>query len=505
MKFKNLVRIFSLVFALIIVAVPLLRCAAEAEENSADCPYISVPGFMATDIYVDPADPESELVWPPSTDRILAAVKESLPSLALFLVDRNYSRLEEDVLPAVTEMFRPAFLAPDGTPGNTSGIRWEYPAREDIKKDSSLTFRYDWRIDPVEVAAQLNDFINYVLDASGCSQVVLECHSYGGIVTTTYVKNFGCSKVRSFVMNSTATFGETYNGELMTGKITFDADSLTSYLESAFEYNEKEKLLNGIFKMLRDIGVTGNLCDFANDILAHTSDEALSKSIVPMFGGWLSIWSMIPDEKIDEAYNYIFNRIYANDSTDRSGLKEKINNYNTNVRPYKKDVLRQMDEQANLYVIARYGYSSMFMTPSWKNASDSVIDVKYASFGATCAQYGSVLENAGTVPERYLSPDKSIDASSCMFPEQTWFVKGLTHSYSNHDFDEMVKAMLYYDGQATVDTLEGYSRFMINDEENNCLVIDTGKTEGKPLTFLEKVREFFVNLIEKIKSFFSFK
>ena len=66
--------------------------------------------------------------------------------------------------------------------------------------------------------------------------------------------------------------------------------------------------------------------------------------------------------------------------------------------------------------------------------SDGEVAVKDSSFGATCAPNGEVFSKeyldaakaAGT--DGYISADKKIDASTCRYPDQTWFVKNCSHN-----------------------------------------------------------------------------
>lgn len=499
-------RALSLVLALVLLTVSVCPAfAAEAQRPEKDCPLVYVPGFMATDIFIDPSDPDSALAWPPSVDSILNGVKTILPDILKFVVTRNYDALADAAIPAVNKIFEPIVSAPDGSIQNGSGPRFEYPAAEDVKPDGRYSFRYDWRIDPIEVAAQLNDFINYITEASGCDQVTLECHSYGGVITNTYAKLYGCSKVRAFCFNSTAIFGETYTGELMTGQIVFNGDSLTEYLKSAFDYNEYEKLLNGLFAILNGVGITDSLCDIVNDLLVHIGERVSRESLAPMFGGWLSIWAMIPDEYIDDAYDFVFNDLYKNETIDRSGLREKVDSYNTRIRPYKADTLRMIDNECDLYVIARYGYSSLFMTPSWRNSSDNTIDLKYASYGATVSDFDKTLTDTQLegVDPRFVSPNKQINASTCMFPEQTWFIRDLTHAVGPTSLDIMVETLLYSPSQATVDTYKQYPRYNLYIEDTSLIEPDTLQdTPTGAEAFFARVAAILKSFSDYIKGFF---
>ncbi len=499
-------KLTAVLLCLAVVFTPLLAVSAEYSEAkyTQDCPYVYVHGFMGSTIYVDKDDPSSDCAWPPPTEKILDAVKEALPSLGKLLLTRDYDKFSDEFMPIAKELLSDVMLGPDGNINNKSGIIWEYPAKEKINSQSNVDFRYDWRLDPIEIAAQLNDFIDYVLEASGCSQVVLEGHSLGGVILNTYSRIYGNSKIKTYIFNTTAVYGETYNGELMTGKMRLDADGLTCYLDAIFDYNEKEELLDGIFKILNASGITDMACRLGNKVLDNLFERAATDVVVPLFGGWLTIWAMIPDEYIGQAKDFVFNEVYKNDPTDRSGLIEKINNFDEKVRPYKTDTLNKINEECNFYILSRYGYVSIFITPSWRILSDTVIDTKNTSFGATAANYGSKLPESYIAGKdaKYISPDKTVDASTCMFPEQTWFVRNLAHAEEGvDDIDEMFMTLAYHDGQATVDTFEEYPRFLSYDEDTEVVSPDD-YAEPEQLGFFEKIKAMLKSIFEFIKSIF---
>lgn len=502
MKSRFATKIICVLFSLIIALVPIFSTFGSAGEQGYDhdCPYIHVHGFMASDVWVDPDDPDSELAWPPSSDAILGTVKAVLPQLLKVLADKKWDEFQDVLIPECQKLFGAIALDENGEPSNGSGIRFTYP--ENVTKDSDLIFRYDWRLDPVEVAGQLDKFINYVTEKSGCPQVVLEGHSFGGIIMTSYAKLYGTSKIKSIMYNTTAVYGEEYTGELMTGNINIDADSLTAYLMSLMDYNEKEDLLNGLFRILRDAGVTGDLVKLVNYLIENIYERAIREVVMPLFGGWLSVWAMVPDDKVDAAWNFAFNNVYKDSDKDYSGLQEKIKSYNTQVRADKADTLRKLNNDCNFYVLSRYGYCSIFLVPSWKNMSDTVVDTKYSSFGATTSDYDSRLTDEQIAGSDYVSPDKTVDASTCMFPEQTWFVRNYSHAENSDDADELYKYLLYYDGQADIKTFSQYPQYLYYVEETDGITIDSLQKE-EPGT-IEKILNFFDSIIAKIKSIFGF-
>ena len=63
----------------------------------------------------------------------------------------------------------------------------------------------------------------------------------------------------------------------------------------------------------------------------------------------------------------------------------------------------------------------------------------------------------------HVSPENFIDASTCAFPEYTWFIKGNGHNDFEEDYCEFIEWAIRYDGQPTVWSDEKYPQFMEKD------------------------------------------
>ncbi len=492
---KSIKKIFSAVLAAVICFMVAAPAFAEGTESTLPCPKVYVHGFMSYDVYADVDNPDSDLAWPPEQDNIINAVKKALVPLAICAVDRDLDKLGSSLAPILDELFAPSCLDYNGEISNGSGIRFEYPAAETITADSSVNFRYDWRLDPFVLASQLNDFINYVLECSGAQQVVLECHSLGGVVTTTYLTLYGNEKIKSIVFNSSAVYGETYTGELLKEEIESTPEALKEFLKFCFIGSGYDNTLAVVCEILEDAGLLNFVLNIAGDLLDGIYNEVIL-SVMKLFANWPTIWAMVTDEDIDAAMENIF-AMYDANGIDYSGLKEKIDNYNTRVRKHRTQTLQNTAESTNVYVISRYGYSAIPLTPSWDSLGDGVVDAKFSSFGATTALYGDTLDIADGA---YVSPDKTVDASTCLFPEQTWFIRDIKHQNMSDCVDELVNTLLYHDGLATVDTFEQYPRFLKYDYENDTLIIDEKPQE---LTFFDIIKLAFLEIINALKALFA--
>ena len=490
-----------LCFALLLTTAVLPVSAADP---SGACPQVYVHGFMGSILREDRNDPNSKVIWPPDTDAILADAKEVLPQLISALLVNNWKTFGDIAIKLVTPYFEPTYLADDGTCPNSSGVYFRYPAKSSIPKNGRVDFDYDWRLDPMTLADDLNDFIEYVREATGAEKVNLSCHSLGGVVVLTYLSKYGHDKVKGVCFNTTAIFGETYTGDLMRGDIVFDADAVDYYMRYALDNNEYEELLTGLISMANKSGLLDLLERKANGLVKSQKERVIREVLLPMFGNWLTIWSMIPDKDVPDALENVFNVLCKDE--DRSALRAKIDAYNTVVRTPKTDTLRNLNEDANVYVISRYGYSSVPVTPSFKVLSDGTVDTRYSSFGATTSDYDKTLPDSTIkdVPASLVSPNKQVDASTCMFPLQTWLIRNLKHATTPGSVWQLINLLLAQDEQATVDTFEQYPRFLVYDEATDTLTADSAETvQQEQLSFLERIKLFFQQLRQLLDMLFA--
>ncbi len=477
---KSLLKIISVFLALTIcmsLAVPSFAILEEYDGRT--CPRIYVHGFMAYDIYKNPENVDEGMAYPIPSEKINSAIEKAKEPIKDFIFKRDYEKFGDAAADIVDSVFEDIVCDYSGNSLSGSAVVTDYPKPEDVKSDSAVIFGYDWRLDPLESAKELDKFIDYMLLHSGCEKVVIDCHSLGSVIVFAYLRLYGTEKVKSVVFNTAGLYGQTYTGELLSGNVVVNKDAIKNYLDFAFDGTPQEKVLKDLIDTADKLGVISGVCGFADNLLDKIYDR-VALNIVSIFGNWTTIWAMVPDDMLSDAESYVFG-LYDDAGIDYTGLKQKIDTYNELVRKNKTEALVEISKTVNIYVLARYGYSAFPLTDSWQIVGDGVIDTKYNSFGATIAAYKEQLDVSESA---YISPDKSIDASTCLFPEQTWFIKELKHYNTPNDVDRLIDELLYFDGKATVDTFEEYPRFLKYDAVSDTLIIDDGTTEKDGVNFI---------------------
>ncbi|MBQ7296202.1 MAG: hypothetical protein IJW86_08455 [Clostridia bacterium] len=492
-------KIISLLLAVLIL-LSSMSVVAFAASSKNTYPIIYVHGFMSSDINADKDDPDSELYFPMQTNHIIDGVKEAVPALGALLVKGDWDAFGKGISPVLENIFYGLYNNPDGSTKGDSGTYFEYPTKQEIKNSDEIDFDYDWRRDPIDIAADLNDFIKYVMKVTGKKKVSLSCHSLGGVIVISYLSIYGNKNISGVAFDATAIYGESYTGDLLTGNIELSSESALFAIENMLKGEDAEVLVDSLLEIFEQAGLFQLVADLGNDLVTKLRSY-LFESLASLFANWLTIWAMIPDEQIDEAMDFVFTEVYDKDDADAKKLLKKIKNYNKLVRKNKTKTLKALDKKAKVVVISRYGYASLAVTPSWDSLSDGTVDTKYNSFGATTAPFGTTFSEDYLKGKnmKYISPDKTVDASTCLFPTKTWFIRNMSHSWNCDGLDTMIHTLLNAKKEATVNTYKLYPRFMkyVVSEDVICPDDESVELRTLPQNFMESVVFFF-------KAFISF-
>ena len=132
-----------------------------------------------------------------------------------------------------------------------------------------------------------------------------------------------------------------------------------------------------------------------------------------------------------------------------------------------------------------------------------MIDTKNSSFGATTAEYGKTLaDEIISAGGKHISPEKNIDASTCMFPDQTWFINHYKHESIDDSLEELMDTLLYSEGQANINSYPAYPQYLDFHPEDESITIDKGE-KAKELNFFQRIQKFLKEFFRLIKNLFS--
>lgn len=485
MKKRSLKKTVSLLLALVLAVTLIVPSLAAGKSNQN--PVLVVTGFSEYPL-VNTAT--GEAAFPPSTDAIVNTVTGVLPSLMTLLgsgkTQADYDAFCDAALPVVNALFEPIACNPDGSVKHTEvGLAYQYPesaaeygknseayaqafdkallrsVANTVGADKTYVYGLDWRLSPTEIADELNEWVQHIKSVHGCDKVSLAGISMGGVMVSAYLAKYGTADISNITMISSAFTGLSYIGALFNGGIAIDEQGL---------YNMLNQLVGSetLSKVVGSTGLVKQIIGLIDDLYAAEQDRLFTECLIPGFGYNPGLWSFVPADDYEAAKAFMFARM---DSTDaqKAALEAKIDAYHEIQVNAKANLEAAKKAGVNVAIISNYNSPMPPISTASAQTGDQVIETVHTSAFATCADYGKQLPE-GT-KGKYVSPDRMIDASTCWFPNETWFIKNMQHVGFNDTQNQcdLYTWLMTTSKQVTVQSNPDFPQFLLYNTETNVL------------------------------------
>ena len=273
----------------------------------------------------------------------------------------------------------------------------------------------------------LHDFIETILanNTVGAKEVVLVPMSMGASVTTAYIDAYP-TRAENHLRRVVSIVGAWDGSEVV-------ADMLT---QSYCEPMSADLFYNGLISDL--VGEPwGYLVNIAlraapKQVLRDFIDMALRALATELFGQTPSLSNMVPLARYDEVMstNFITSSVVRKEVDDFYAAKARLH----------QNIANLQAEGVTFAFISGYGlpfgactadYSLFgFMKSSPTTNSDEIINIDSTAPGTSFVPYGTTFEDT---TGRELSPDGSIDISTCYYKNSTWYFYEQKHELEHNN------------------------------------------------------------------------
>ncbi|MBE6774467.1 MAG: hypothetical protein E7544_09655 [Ruminococcaceae bacterium] len=462
-------------------------------------------------------------------EKLETMLGELLANLAIAELTGDYSAYSQGLYDLIAPGYADLMLDKNGESRKDDGTWYDGLGYDPLTKvdhsggrftDGYYRFNYDWRLSVEYNAELLEKFIGLVKAKTGASKVNLVGRCLGGNVISALLQNASEETINSIdkvVMYISSTLGVSFISALFSGKVVLDPDAVDNYVTYSLKDNdiignaiegEMFEGLTTIINFINEVYVLGYGTDVVERIVDSVREDALARILRDSYASFPSFWSMVCPDDVEDAIAFIYNTPELQE--EYAGMIEKIRSYHENVQLNAQDRMVELKEEGmEIMVISKYNYADFPLSEDAAQQSDGTASTYVTSFGATVAPFGSTLSEkyikSMTKDElRYLSDDKMIDASTCVLPDTTWFIKNLYHSNFPASVDALIDVFFKNDGM-TVDTFEEYPQYLKYDKETGELSAVTGLDEGDIIdkdSFYSR-STVFMKIIKMILDFFS--
>ena len=299
------------------------------------------------------------------------------------------------------------------------------------------SFDTDWRLSPIENAEKLHRYLEDVCDNYGVEKFNLRPISGTIPIVLAYLDEHGYDRVASLHIDITTHNGSTIFGELFARRMVVDVEALSKLEKIDGIVSFDLTALSSVLRWLFEPGVLSVVERFLKLAATRLIDRVYDEVVIPLLSTIPGLWTFVPAKDFETAKRVLLGR---NPDAD---LVAKLNAWQ-DIALRADDILREAAGQVKVGVWAGYGTPLAPLGNSKGTNSDFMVDTKYASLGATCAPLDlpflpGYRQKNTKCGHSHISPDRMIDASTCLLPEQTWFALNKQHgselSYSGwHDW-----------------------------------------------------------------------
>lgn len=481
---------------MMVVMVPLSASAGTTEKTAT----IYLEGFGAW-----LGDENGNQVFPVEMD-LVGGITEVFDEMTYDLVvgklTGDYEEYSEKMYNLFAPTFAPAKLDNNGEAVDSQGNAFFATGSDpttciELSRDKYAggyyLFHYDWRLSVEYNAELLAKFIDNVLVAAGADKVDIIGRCLGGNIISALLENASqttLDKIDDVVLYIPSTLGVDFIGALFSGEVVLDSYAIDNYVEYALSQNsllvsdgsnDIFGVLTVLVNFLHETYILGFTADEIEKIYEDVKGDTLARILRDSFATYPSFWSMVPADKVEKGIEFIFPTDELKAEYD--GLITKIRSFHQNVQLKAEATTKRLAEEGmDIMIISKYNYPDFPISENAMRQSDSTAITERTSFGATTSDFGSVLDTKYTDSisaenKKYLSADMMIDASTCLLPDTTWFIKNLYHSDFPPSVDKLIDKFISGEN-VTVDTFEEYPQYLKYDKETDTLSPVTGIDEG---------------------------
>lgn len=440
--------------------IPNTEVLTEPVEQGCDCPhnpFIVVPGITDSDVALLDAQGNPVLgsdgkpyikggFMLDENEAVDLALKNLALPLAKMLVTQKDNGFTDAIYETAKKVFWRQATKKDGTPAeNLQVVKYErsfaeltddeinhlfinIPLRDIcdvIGYDHVFYFAFNIIGDPMQTARELDEFIQLVKEQTGHDKVNILNASLGASVFTAYAEQFKDKGDVEKVVNIVALL----NGSL----------ALRDMFAVNFDLSD-ESLYRDLFPNILADGDSKTMGYLVNllmrliprQVLLNTLEAVLNGAMDSMIRCAPNFWAMIPKED----YPALADKWLA--GPEYAACRAKTDAF-YQAQLHLADNMHYMVREKGAIINNVCGYNLKFSDATSffsilgadKTAnSDGVIHVQSTALGATAAAAGQQLPAdylAAHAGSKYISPNKGLDASTCVLPDNTWFFYNQDH------------------------------------------------------------------------------
>lgn len=510
-------RLLAIVLSLTIIFATFAFSASTSASDApgTDIPLIYVVG-TGGHLIADNPDGTTRKIFPLVLPEnfIMDTVEANIGIFAKAVITQQWDEFCDVLYDTISPLYADLMLDENGNPRDNS--RADIDSRDRINPakvngkygTEQFKFNYDWRVDPYVTAEKLHEYIEAVMAATGETEVALLGRCLGDCITAAYMEKYDGEYVADYISYASAVNGAEFCSKAFCGEIYLEADGIERYvydLELATDSNINE-LIQAFATVLNETYGLDFLAWSVNNVYPDIYLNIVPRLLRSMYGNFPAYWAMVSDEDYEKAKETVF---HGTDTATYANFINRIDAYHYNVQVKLPELWKGFQEDGiNMANVTKYGYQSLPIIENADVLGEDFCTVTKASLGATTSTIDTVLSDdyiaaaQANGTDKYISPDKQIDASTCVLPETTWFIKNMKHANFPDSINRLFDRIINIEGFNVFSDAD-YPQFLVYDDETSAIYPmipeNMNTTERYNPDFFKSLKKIFEFLFGLIK------
>ncbi len=396
----------------------------------------------------------------------------------------DWDEYADAVLAGIMPAFEGYTPNPDGTMPENTGILWSWSyetlenklvVSRDGKNMHAYQFQPDVRYSPLVIADQLNEYIEAVKRKTGATKINLLSRCEGTCIALAYIMKYekpnNYAGLNSLILLDGAMNGIGYMDAIFSGNVVLPNETVARWVRTyqldeltVEEGSTMDKLIAFARDLVQALYETHTLSVLSMPI-QRLYDQLKDNTIQPIVKAWWGVsltHVSCVNEHFEDYLTYVFNE--EGDAEKYANIIALAKDFHYNVQLHMDELILDMkDKGVPVNIIGEYGFQQYPLYEGAELVGEHQTGLREQAFGPTVSTVDGTLSekyiNRVTAEGKgkYISPDKQVDASTCLLPDNTWFVKNIDHAYYDN-IHLLVMAIVENPG-CTVDTLGTFGQF----------------------------------------------
>lgn len=507
-------KFISLVLSLLVVLGTMSIGLTSANATDRDIPVIYVHGYGAQ-LVMKQEDGSETVVFPAfDKDKLLAQVGEQKGMIAKAFVTQDWSEFDDWIVGFIADSYKDLLCDKNGKSINEIRANVSYPdsffeeRANRYKQDvEAFTYEYDFRLDPYDQMDALRAYVEKVQAATGKQEYYMVGRCLGANLVLTYMEVYKDPNLKKVSFYIPSFRGAQPISESFSGNMEVTAEGVEQLLYRMdlgvnIEVGDLMTINDALIREIATVGVDTYGLDYVvwaiNNVFSVTYKDILPRMMLSSWGTFPGYWSMVEDDYYNQSKELIFDGV----KDEYSSFIKKIDYYHYTIMNRAEDIIAEAEERGTYITeVLKYDVPAFPLGSRQQELSDFTVFTTDASLGATCADAGKTLDAdylaaAEKAGNKYISPDKKIDASTGLMPDRTWYIKNSVHGDMPDDVNRLFEA-IFSNENFTVFDDENFPQFMYYDYDTD--VISPITDESK--SFVDKWFEATDSPLRRLKPF----